>query len=124
MKAVLKQIPKLELHCHLDGSVSIEYLKSQSESQQVGIDIEKVTVEQDCQSLAEYLQSFDEILKVMQTQESLIEAVIDVARQANEDGVKYIEIRFAPAFHQDFGLKTIEILDMVCEGAQLSLIHI
>ncbi len=118
MKAVLKQIPKLELHCHLDGSVSVDYLKTQSEKQQVRIDIDKVTVDQNCQSLAEYLQSFDEILKVMQTQESLIEAVIDVARQANEDGVKYIEIRFAPAFHQSLGLETIEILDAVCEGAQ------
>ncbi len=118
MKAVLKQIPKLELHCHLDGSVSVDYLKTQSEKQQVRIDINKVTVDQNCQSLAEYLQSFDEILKVMQTQESLIEAVIDVSRQANEDGVKYIEIRFAPAFHQSLGLETIEILDAVCEGAQ------
>ena len=34
MKAVLKQIPKLELHCHLDGSVSVDYLKTQSEKQQ------------------------------------------------------------------------------------------
>ncbi|AKS70170.1 adenosine deaminase [Staphylococcus schleiferi] len=118
MKAVLKQIPKLELHCHLDGSVSVDYLKTQSEKQQVRIDIDKVTVDQNCQSLAEYLQSFDEILKVMQTQESLIEAVIDVARQAHEDGVKYIEVRFAPAFHQSLGLETIEILDAVCEGAQ------
>ncbi|PWZ97828.1 adenosine deaminase, partial [Staphylococcus pseudintermedius] len=67
MNAELKGIPKLELHCHLDGSVSLEYLEKQSQQQGIPIQMDKVTVDQHCQSLAEYLQSFDEILKVMQT---------------------------------------------------------
>ncbi len=120
MNAELKGIPKLELHCHLDGSVSLEYLEKQSQQQGIPIQIDKVTVDQHCQSLAEYLQSFDEILKVMQTRISLIDAVVDVAEQAVHDGVKYIEIRFAPAFHQGQGLEIDEILTAVCKGASLA----
>lgn len=120
MNAELKGIPKLELHCHLDGSVSLEYLEKQSQQQGIPIQMDKVTVDQHCQSLAEYLQSFDEILKVMQTRISLIDAVVDVAEQAVHDGVKYIEIRFAPAFHQGQGLEIDEILTAVCKGASLA----
>ncbi|EPQ9626513.1 adenosine deaminase [Staphylococcus pseudintermedius] len=120
MNAELKGIPKLELHCHLDGSVSLEYLEKQSQQQGIPIQIDKVTVDQHCQSLAEYLQSFDEILKVMQTRISLIDGVVDVAEQAVHDGVKYIEIRFAPAFHQGQGLEIDEILTAVCKGASLA----
>lgn len=120
MKAELREIPKLELHCHLDGSVSLKYLEHQSQQQGVSIQMDKVTVDQHCQSLAEYLQSFDEILKVMQTRTSLIDAVVDVAEQATQDGVKYIEIRFAPAFHQAQGLQIPEILTAVCEGATVA----
>ncbi|ELH0986049.1 adenosine deaminase [Staphylococcus pseudintermedius] len=120
MNAELKGIPKLELHCHLDGSVSLEYLEKQSQQQGIPIQIDKVTVDQHCQSLAEYLQSFDEILKVMQTRISLIDAVVDVAEQAVHDGVKYIEIRFAPAFHQGQGLEIDDILKAVCKGASLA----
>ncbi|BGE82992.1 hypothetical protein [Staphylococcus petrasii] len=35
-------IPKIELHCHLDGSVSYEYLKRQAELQHIDIDFNKV----------------------------------------------------------------------------------
>lgn len=116
MRDVLKEIPKLELHCHLDGSVSLNYLEQQSQQQDITIAMDKVTVDLQCQSLAEYLQSFDEILKVMQTTESLVAAVVDVAEQASRDGIRYIEMRFAPAFHQDLGLHISEVLEAVCEG--------
>lgn len=56
----------------------------------------------------------------MQTCTSLIDAVVDVAEQATQDGVKYIEIRFAPAFHQAQGVQISEILTAVCEGATVA----
>lgn len=55
MKAELREIPKLKLHCHLDGSVSLKYPEHQSQQQDVSIQMAKVTADQHCQSLAEYL---------------------------------------------------------------------
>lgn len=120
IKIEIKKIPKIELHCHLDGSVSKDYLKSESRKQSIDIDISKVSVEQDCNSLVEYLQCFDEILKVMQTKESLIEAIKDVARQAKNDGIAYIEIRFAPLLHINKGLTIGEVLNSVSEGVKFA----
>ncbi|HBI1238160.1 TPA: adenosine deaminase, partial [Staphylococcus aureus] len=116
----LTEIPKIELHCHLDGSVSYEYLKSQSKKQKIQIDMNKVTVGEHCERLDYYLKSFDEILKVMQTEESLIESVLDVVKQAEQDGIKYIEIRYAPKLHTQKNLKILEVLLAVCKGAELA----
>ncbi|MBW0765534.1 adenosine deaminase [Mammaliicoccus fleurettii] len=113
----INNIPKTELHCHLDGSVSIELIQQLAQEQQIHINIEDIQVDQTCDSLDEYLKSFDTILKVLQTKDSIEKAVIDVAQQAHNDNIKYIEIRFAPLFHTDKGLSVKEILDSVNIGA-------
>lgn len=113
----VNNISKTELHCHLDGSVSIELIQQLAREQQVNINIEDIQVDQACESLDEYLKSFDTILKVLQTKDSLEKAVIDVAQQAHHDNIKYIEIRFAPLFHMDKGLNLKEILEAVNNGA-------
>lgn len=113
----VNNISKTELHCHLDGSVSIELIQQLAREQQVNINLEDIQVDQACESLDEYLKSFDTILKVLQTKDSLEKAVIDVAQQAHHDNIKYIEIRFAPLFHMDKGLNLKEILEAVNNGA-------
>lgn len=52
----LKALPKIELHCHLDGSLSWEFLESR-----LGRKVEpsEIHVSDDCQSLQEYLEKFD-----------------------------------------------------------------
>lgn len=52
----LKALPKIELHCHLDGSLSREFLESR-----LGRKVEpsEIHVSDDCQSLQEYLEKFD-----------------------------------------------------------------
>lgn len=99
MKNIIRDIPKVELHCHLDGSVSKEYIKWQSLLQNIEVDLNKVEVKPNNKNLEAYLQCFDEILKVMHTPSSIENAVIDVAKQAIKGGIVYIELRFAPFFH-------------------------
>ncbi|WP_323703815.1 adenosine deaminase [Mammaliicoccus sp. Dog046] len=114
----IHNISKTELHCHLDGSVSIALIKQLAKEQDININISDIQVDQSCNSLDEYLTSFDTILKVLQTKDSLKRAVIDVAEQAHQDNIKYIEIRFAPLFHTDLGLTVNEICDAVNAGAE------
>ena len=55
-KEKLKSMPKVELHCHLDGSLSRSFI-----SQELGreVDPTELQVAYGCRSLKEYLEKFD-----------------------------------------------------------------
>ncbi len=118
----LKQLAKTELHCHLDGSLSLPVIRRLAKLADIAIpdsDNELkalVTAAPDITSLNEYLQTFDFIRPLLQTQEALTLAAYDVARQAAEENVMYTEIRFAPELSTDKGLSVAEVIEAVCQG--------
>lgn len=70
---VMRRLPKAELHLHLDGAVRPRTIIELAKEQNVELptfDEEELTkivcVRQDCESLVEYLRSFDITLKVLQ----------------------------------------------------------
>ncbi len=121
MKKCIQDISKVELHCHLDGSVSSGLIKQLAAEQQIPLIEDNLIVSEACESLDEYLQCFDEILKVLQTTDSLKRAVVDVVNQADRDNVKYIEIRFAPMLHMEKGLGLPEIFEAVEAGVETAV---
>lgn len=121
MKKCIEDISKVELHCHLDGSTSLGLIKQLANEQNIVLDERNLLVSESCDSLDEYLKCFDEILKVLQTKDALQRAVIDVVQQANEDNVKYIEIRFAPLLHMEQGLTITDVFDAVEAGVKVAI---
>lgn len=119
MDKSIKDIAKIELHCHLDGSVSEKLIRQLAQEQQINLNEANLIVSEQCESLDEYLKCFDEILSVLQTADSLKRAVIDVAQQAYEDNVKYIEIRFAPLLHMEQDMTLLEIVKAVETGVEI-----
>ena len=114
-------MPKIELHCHLDGSVSlplIQKLMQQEGKEPLGLEElrEKLVAPMDCSSLAEYLEKFELPLGCLQTKEGLSAAAQDLALSAAKEQVKYLEVRFAPAFSMEQGLSVREILESVRDG--------
>ena len=55
-KEELRQLPKVELHCHLDGSLTRGLIERRLGRQ---VSQEELMVSDDCTSLAEYLEKFD-----------------------------------------------------------------
>ena len=62
----LKKLPKAELHCHLDGSLSPDFIR-----ERLGREVaaEELMVSPDCRNLAEYLEKFDIPLSCMQDED-------------------------------------------------------
>ena len=50
----------------------------------------------DCKSLVEYLTVFDITCAVLQTHETLERAAYEMGIDAANEGVRYLEVRFAP----------------------------
>ena len=96
----------IDLHCHLDGSITIEIAKKLAALQHMEIKSDKeleqlLYVPEQCQSLNQFLDCFGYPLSLMQSKEGLSEAVKLVADNIQSQGVIYAEIRFAPQLHTD-----------------------
>lgn len=116
----LQQLPKVDLHCHLDGSMNYETVSSLLEDQGIAISEKQLQkelqVSDDCTSLAEYLQKFDLPLQCLQTEKGLKQAAIDLLKSAAAENVKYLEVRFAPMFSISGGLSCNKVIESVLNG--------
>ena len=122
-KEVIAKMPKIELHCHLDGSLSIGLIRKFLRESGTDIAIsneefmKRISVAKDgADTLGEYLDYFYLPLSLLQTSENLELASYDVIRQASEDNVKYMELRFAPMLHLSKGLDMYDAVNAVIEG--------
>lgn len=118
----VKKMPKIELHCHLDGSIRPELVQSllSREGQDISIDelSRRMRVTGECSSLPDYLSKFELSVKSIQTLYGLEQAAYDTAVQLSKDNVKYLEVRFAPALSTARGLKVIDIIEAVEKGLE------
>ena len=105
--------PKIDLHCHLDGSL---VLKSMSEILGREVLEEEIQVSDNCTSLAEYLQKFDLPISCIQTEAGLKKSAKDFLLNLQKDRVKYIEARFAPFFSCGEGLSYRQVMESVLDG--------
>lgn len=118
-----KNLPKIELHCHLDGSLRVNTVIELVKKQGIELpsyDYEEVknmlVVPENCKCLDEYLMRFDIPLKIMQDKESLKRIAFELMEDAAKENVKYIEIRFAPWLHIRQGLTLEEVIESVIDG--------
>lgn len=121
-KSQIQAFPKVELHCHLDGSIRPETLLKIANQQnlpipqELSILEERMQAPQDCSDLNEYLERFDFVLPYLQSEFALEAAAFDVMEQAFEDGVAYIEILFAPSQSMEQGLSCPQTIQAVARG--------
>ncbi|HGI8715495.1 TPA: adenosine deaminase [Streptococcus agalactiae] len=121
-QAVLKELAKAELHCHLDSSLSLPAIRKLANMADIILpssdkELRKyVIAPAQTESLVDYLKTFEFIRPLLQTKEALRFAAYDVARQAALENVIYIEIRFAPELSMDKGLTASDTVLAVLEG--------
>jgi len=120
---MIDKLPKIELHCHLDGSIRVDTIIDIAKKENIKLDsyekcdVEKlVQVPNDCTSLNEYLKRFDLANKVMQKSEYIKRITFELLEDAQKENVKYIEVRFAPLLHLNGGLSIEEIIQSAIDG--------
>jgi len=120
---LLRQLPKTDLHVHLDGCLRIPTLIDLARKQNVELpttDPEKlaetVMSGKQCKNLGEYLRGFDITLSVMQEPEALYRIAYELAEDAAGENVWYMEVRYSPILHTQKGLKLSTIVESVIEG--------
>jgi len=122
---MLRALPKADLHCRLDGSVSIDTLWKEIQDDK-SIDVKSLAGREfeTKEELAEFLgkaeakretDSAKDITKMaLQNAGQISRAVEDILVHAKEEGVKYLELVVRPQAHTLKGMSPAGVMDVVC----------
>ena len=118
----MKNIPYIDLHCHLDGSITLDIARKLASLQNIELPADdaeleaKLSVPESCESLNEFLECFALPCSLMQTIEGITESVHLVQEKMKSQGIAYLELRFAPQKHCDNGLSQRQVIDAALDG--------
>lgn len=120
--AFLKKLPKTDLHMHLDGSVRIPTLIELAKESRIELPsyteqgLRETVFKEHYKDLDEYLTGFAYTNAVMKTREQLERISYEVAVDNQLEGVRYIEVRFAPQLHASEEMDLIDCIRAVNDG--------
>lgn len=123
-KEIIKEVPKVLLHDHLDGGVrpeTIIEISKRTNYSKLPTDDQKKLSEwffrgANKGNLVEFLQGFEHTIAVMQTKENLERIAYEMMEDMHKDGIVYVETRFAPSLHLAKGLYYDDVMNAVLAG--------
>ena len=115
LESLIQKIPKNDLHVHLDGSVRLETIIEFSKKENLKLPsftidgLNEMVFKERYASLEEYLTTFGYSCAVMQKPEYLEQIAYEFAQDNQKEGVRYVEVRFAPQLHinNDMDMETV-----------------
>ena len=117
----------IDLHAHLDGCITVGIAKKLAALQKITLPsaadeelLSILSVPDTCEDLNDFLKCFDLPLSLLQTEESLEEAVYLVLSEMERDGVIYAELRFAPQLHTQKGMPQETAIQAALRGLKKS----
>jgi len=119
---LIRRLPKTDLHVHLDGSLRLASLIDLARERKVPLPsetsegLQALVFRPRYASLAEYLEGFRYTVAVLQDAESLERAAFELAEDCQADGVRYVEVRFAPQLHVRPGFEVPDVVRAVDRG--------
>lgn len=118
-----QQLPKCDLHVHLDGSLRLRTILELAKEQGVELPAtdeaglrDAMNLGKNCGSLVEYLKAFEITLLVLQTEASLRRVAFELAEDAVAENVRHMEVRYSPMLHTRRGLKLTSVVEAVLSG--------
>ena len=105
--AFIRAIPKTDLHLHLDGSLRLATLIELARENGVRLPaydergLRRLVFKPKYSGLTDYLKGFPLMTAVLQTGPALERAGYELAQDNQAEGVRYVEVRFAPQLHQN-----------------------
>ena len=112
----------IDLHLHLDGSISIKTARKLAEIQGIALPEDdeelrqRMSITEECRDLNDYLGRFDLACSLLMTREGLYVCAKEFLKELEEQGLQYAEIRFAPQHSMSQTLTQYEAAEAVLQA--------
>ena len=126
----IRKIPKTDLHLHLDGSLRLPTLIEMAKSGGIKLPsyeeagLNELVFKEHYVDLGEYLTGFAYTVGVLQTPENLERAAFELAEDSHAEGIRYIEVRFAPQLHVTHATEIGNVVRAVFRGLEKAKKHL
>lgn len=120
----IRAIPKTDLHVHLDGSLRLSTLIELARREGVPLPsydesgLRTLVFKEAYADLGEYLRGFAYTCAVLQSADNLERVAYELAADNIAEGVRYVEVRFAPQLHVHDALSLEQVVSAVAAGMQ------
>ncbi len=118
----IARIPKTDLHVHLDGSLRLTTLIDLAKEEKIELPsytsegLNELVFKEEYANLDEYLRGFGLTNKVMQRAEYLAQIAYELAIDNFAEGVRHLEVRFAPQLHMSEEMSFLQVMTAVDDG--------
>ncbi|WP_110685358.1 adenosine deaminase [Salinicola aestuarinus] len=107
MKTWLRDLPKVELHLHIEGSLEPELMFTLAERN--GVSLPYATVDEaraayDFKDLQSFLDLYYQGMGVLHTEQDFFDLAMDYFSRAAAEGVVHVELSFDPQAHMSRGV--------------------
>ncbi len=116
MDSDIKKLKKIELHVHLDGSVSPKLASTLSKIDERVVR-SKMEVSKNNSNLSDYLKKFEFSINLLKSKKNLQEVAYNLALRLRSDNIIYAEVRFAPLLLKG-NLSYDTIVETVLDGVR------
>jgi adenosine deaminase len=119
---LIRELPKCDLHLHLDGSLRLSTLIELARSYNVELPayteegLREKVFKSSYKDLPDYLRGFAYTTAVLQSEGALERVAYELAEDTQAEGVRYVEVRFAPQLHMHAHMNAESVLRSVNRG--------
>lgn len=121
-EALIRALPKTDLHVHLDGSLRLSTLIELAKERKVSLPSQteeglcELVFKPTYKNLPEYLEGFLYTTAVMCDAEAIERVAYEFCLDNQQEGVRYVEVRYAPQLHVRPGLEMSDVVNAVDRG--------
>jgi adenosine deaminase len=124
---LIRRLPKTDLHVHLDGSLRLSSLIEMARERGVVLPsqseagLRETVFRERYRDLGEYLEGFRYTVAVLRDAEALERAACELCEDCLDEGVRYVEVRFAPQLHVRPGFELHDVVRAVERGLRRAI---
>jgi adenosine deaminase len=116
--SVFRQLPKVELHCHVEGTARPATVADLAADHGIDLGVERPEQLYEYESLADFLNAFATVCSVLQTPADFARLAYEAAEDGAAAGIRYREMFFSPGFHLDRGIPFATMWDGLVDGVR------